>query len=156
MFILDASNLIQDTNILAHLSEQPQVQLSLQVGLGFGSPLRLAVRTSGRHHGPMSVPVTRRRRLEIKLQNMVSVTMTTRTRTKLTGELRKGTSSATISSVCCHMCRCRDGAQDQEQTLEIGDTTDFGQHEDDLYGEYGGEAQEDRPSQGMMGCQQLT
>ncbi|KAG1819239.1 uncharacterized protein BJ212DRAFT_1479353 [Suillus subaureus] len=30
MSILDASNLIQDTNILAHLSEQPQVQLSLQ------------------------------------------------------------------------------------------------------------------------------
>ncbi|KAG1895087.1 uncharacterized protein F5891DRAFT_984538 [Suillus fuscotomentosus] len=37
----------------------------------------------------------------------------------------------------------RDKVQDQEQTLETGDTTDFGQHKDDLDGMYEGEAQED-------------
>ncbi|KAG1895713.1 uncharacterized protein F5891DRAFT_1193884 [Suillus fuscotomentosus] len=36
----------------------------------------------------------------------------------------------------------RDEVQDQEQTLKTGNTTDFGQHEDDLDGEYEGEAQE--------------
>ncbi|KAG1798229.1 uncharacterized protein HD556DRAFT_1306256 [Suillus plorans] len=45
----------------------------------------------------------------------------------------------------------RDGVQDQEQTLEIGGTTDFGQHEDDLDGEYGGDAQEDCLNQGIDG-----
>ncbi|KAG2087547.1 uncharacterized protein F5147DRAFT_781312 [Suillus discolor] len=37
----------------------------------------------------------------------------------------------------------RDRVQDQEQMLKTGDTMDFGQHEDDLDGEYEGEAQED-------------
>ncbi|KAG1810408.1 uncharacterized protein HD556DRAFT_1302714 [Suillus plorans] len=122
MSIQDVSNLLQDTNILAHLSKQPQAQLSLQVGLGFGSLLRLAVRTSRRHHGPMSIPM--RRRLEIKIQSMISVTTTRQDQTD--GENEE-----------------RDGVQDQEQTLETGDTMDFRQHKDDLDGEYEGEAQED-------------
>ncbi|KAG1894105.1 uncharacterized protein F5891DRAFT_1195664 [Suillus fuscotomentosus] len=37
----------------------------------------------------------------------------------------------------------RDEVQDQEQTLETGDTMDFRQHKDDLDGMYEGEAQED-------------
>ncbi|KAG2095264.1 uncharacterized protein F5147DRAFT_656915 [Suillus discolor] len=124
MSILDASNLTQDANTLTHLSEQPQAQLSLQVGLGFGSPLQLAVRTPRRRHR------SNERTHEEEAGNQAP-------------EHGIGDNDDQDQDQTDGENEERDEVQDQEQTLETGDTTDFGQHEDDLDGMYEGEAQED-------------
>ncbi|KAG2344599.1 hypothetical protein BDR05DRAFT_947290 [Suillus weaverae] len=103
MSILDVSNLIQDTNILAYLSGQPQVQLSLQnIWKALWSnectcDSEEEVGNQAPEHG-------------IGDNDNQDQDQTDRENEE------------------------RDGVQDQEQTLEIGNTTDFRQHKDDLDG----------------------
>ncbi|KAG2127298.1 uncharacterized protein EDB93DRAFT_1109314 [Suillus bovinus] len=112
-------------NILAHLSEQPQVQLSLQPTSTGSQNIRKASWSNERTRDSEEEAGDQAPEHGIGDDDDQDQDQTDR-----------GTEK-------------RDGAQDQEQTLEIGDTTDFRQHEDNLYGEYGGEAQEDGPSQGI-------
>ncbi|KAG0708252.1 hypothetical protein DFH29DRAFT_871153 [Suillus ampliporus] len=119
MSILDASNLIQDTNILAHLSEQPKCSSV------FSQNIWKAPRSNERTSDSEEEAGNQAPEHGISDDNDQDQDQTD-------GENEE-----------------RDGVQDQEQTLEIGDTTDFRQHEDDLDGEYGGEAQEDCLNQGI-------
>ncbi|KAG1905435.1 uncharacterized protein F5891DRAFT_976368 [Suillus fuscotomentosus] len=135
MSIQDISNLLHNANILAHLSEQPQVQLSLQPTSTSSQNIRKA---------PWSNEHTREEEAVNQApEHDISDDDQDQDQTDGENEERYVFHYYLILLHIITCTRCMDGVQDQEKTLETGDTTDFGQHEDDLDGEYEGEAQED-------------